>query len=49
MALLDPTDEPRRSVGGHQRTNHPALCLAGGFAFIVAAALAVHVLFSFLP
>jgi hypothetical protein len=32
----------------HQPTTHPRLCLLGGFAFIIAAALAVHVVFNVL-
>jgi hypothetical protein len=50
MALLDPSDDPfvRRTPSEHQRTNHPFMCLMGGFAFIVGAALAVHVVFNVL-
>lgn len=47
MALLDPS-EHHHAPSGHQKTNHPFICLMGGFGFIVAAALAVHVVFNVL-
>lgn len=49
MALLDPADHgsaaPRTSQG-EAPTKHPMICLAGGFGFIVAAALVVHLVFN---
>lgn len=49
MALLDPADHgsaaPRTSPS-EAPTRHPMLCLAGGFGFIVAAALLVHLIFN---
>jgi hypothetical protein len=47
MALLDPSDHHHTS-SDHQKTNHPFLCLIGGFGFIVATAVAVHVVFNVL-
>jgi hypothetical protein len=48
MALLDPADHTRIShrSGDQQPTTHPILCLAGGFGFIVAAALVFHFAFN---
>lgn len=49
MALLDPADDRSASQGSgspRQPTKHPMICLAGGFGFIIAAALAVHVVFN---
>lgn len=50
MALLDPSDDAfaHRAPSEHQPTTHPRLCLLSGFAFIVAVALAVHVVFNVL-
>ena len=50
MALLDPSDDTfaRRSQSEQQPTTHPRLCLLGGFGFIIAMALAVHVVFNVL-
>ncbi|QTC91558.1 hypothetical protein [Brevundimonas goettingensis] len=50
MALLDPSDDTfaRHPSSDHQKTNHPFLCLIGGFGFIVATAVAVHVVFNVL-
>lgn len=49
MALLDPADglsaTPRTSQS-EAPTKHPMICLAGGFGFIVAAALVVHLVFN---
>jgi hypothetical protein len=48
MALLDPADDrsahPHRPA--HEPTRHPMICLAGGFGFIIGAALIVHVVFN---
>ncbi len=48
MALLDPSDDmlTRRPSSDHHPTTHPRLCLLGGFAFIIAAALAAHLVFN---
>lgn len=48
MALIHPSDH--RSPAGQQETTtkHPMICLAGGFAFIVGAALLVHMVFGVL-
>lgn len=49
MALIDPSNDTfaRHSSSDRQQpTTHPRLCLLGGFAFIVATALAVHVVFN---
>lgn len=50
MALLDPSDHTlvRPASSDHQKTNHPFICLLGGFGFIVATAVAVHVVFNVL-
>ena len=51
MALLDPSDDTfaRRPQSDQQQpTTHPRLCLLGGFGFIIATALAVHVVFNVL-
>jgi hypothetical protein len=50
MALLDPSDDgfARHARSDQQPTTHPRLCLLGGFGFIIAAALAVHVVFNVL-
>lgn len=48
MALLDPADHgsaPRASQS-EAPTKHPMICLAGGFGFIIVAALAVHLVFN---
>ncbi len=47
MALLDPSDH-HRAPSEHQKTNHPFMCVMGGFGFIVATALVVHVVFNVL-
>jgi hypothetical protein len=48
MALLDPADHTAHDDPAAQRTptRHPMICLAGGFGFIIVAALAVHVIFN---
>lgn len=50
MALLDPADDRSAPHGSgsspRQPTKHPIICLACGFGFIIAAALAVHVVFN---
>ena len=49
MALLDPADHgsaPHRTPSSEAPTKHPMICLAGGFGFIVVAALAVHLVFN---
>jgi|GEM_PF-2895500 len=50
MALLDPSDDTfaRPVSSDHEKTNHPFICLLGGFGFIVATAVAVHVVFNVL-
>lgn len=52
MALLDPSDDTfARHVSSDQQqqpTTHPRLCLLGGFGFIIATALLVHVVFNVL-
>ncbi|WP_396594252.1 hypothetical protein [Brevundimonas sp. R86498] len=50
MALLHPEDR-FSTVRTRNRTTakggiHPAICLLSGFGFIVASALAVHVIFN---
>ena len=45
MALLDPVD-PTPRVSSETPTRHPMICLAGGFGFIIVAALAVHLVFN---
>lgn len=44
MALLQSAD--RVSTPPAERKLHPAICLAGGFGFIIGASLVVHVLFN---
>ncbi len=44
MALIHLSD--RVSTHKAERKLHPALCLAGGFGFIVGGALLVHVVFN---
>jgi len=53
MALLDPADDrsahphrPATQSPAHEPTRHPMICLAGGFGFIIGAALIVHVVFN---
>lgn len=48
MALLDPTNHSRitHRSGADQPTNHPGVCVAAGFAFLVAVALAFHFAFN---
>lgn len=50
MALLDPSNDTftPSSPSKQEPTTHPRLCLLGGFAFIIATALAVHVVFNVL-
>lgn len=51
MALIDPSDDTfARPISSDQQqpTTHPRLCLLGGFGFIIATALAVHVVFNVL-
>jgi hypothetical protein len=50
MALLDPSDDTlaRPASSDHEKTNHPLMCVMGGFGFIVATALVVHVVFNVL-
>jgi len=47
MALIHPSDH-HSSAGRQETTKHPMICLAGGFAFIVGAALLVHTVFGVL-
>ncbi|CAN5239445.1 hypothetical protein BH09PSE1_BH09PSE1_27490 [soil metagenome] len=47
MALLDPADQDKiHHSGDHTPTTKPMLCLAGGFAFLVATALVFHYAFT---
>jgi hypothetical protein len=50
MALLDPSDDTlaRPASSDQDKTNHPLMCVMGGFGFIVATALVVHVVFNVL-
>ena len=51
MALIDPSDDTfaRPNSSDQQRpTTHPRLCVLGGFGFIIATALAVHMVFNVL-
>lgn len=49
MAMLDPADgrsAPSRPSPSEAPTRHPMICLAGGFGFIIGAALLVHLVFN---
>ncbi len=49
MALLDPVDTlsaNSRNAPKEAPTKHPMICLAGGFGFIIVAALVVHLVFN---
>lgn len=49
MALLDPVDNRSVTPRAPQTegpTKHPMICLAGGFGFIIVAALVVHLVFN---
>lgn len=48
MALLDAGHRSARAPSQRftERKIHPSICLATGFGFIMASALAVHVIFN---